>query len=168
MEILSNVDGVRIEQKLEPLEIAFGVETENAYTIYTLGWPKKSGKPKVHKKIFNARGTTSIHYNADHFPERSGIFNRFLLGKRRRANFNINFLNGSPAIKIELPFRLIGGSIRVTDTHGNLLGEVKKSLNPLIAKLTVKDANGNFLYKIKAWKRPFWVSVCIVNAYTDK
>jgi len=152
---LAQYDGVKVHQKVESIEIALGVETANRYSILPLKWKEDSDS---HHHNNNASDKKSELISKDpilYAIERSSFISKMWLGANRNLDFKVRAPDGSIALVVHRPFKIIKKNVKVFDGPSrSYLGRVQKHFNVVSKSLEIIDVDGNTIYTIKGPKIP--------------
>ena len=127
MEKLKAAEGLGVQQKKEWGEILTGFETKNRYAVQDT-----SGQ--------------QLYWAA----EESSVIARLLLKVLRPFSMHVLSTEGRPVIKTEKPFRFFFHEMRVFNSDGKLLGNIKREFSILTKKISVTDSQGAALYSLFA------------------
>jgi uncharacterized protein YxjI len=119
MEKLKNAESLVVRQKKEWGEILTGFEARNRYAVY-----EPSGQ--------------QVYWAA----EEGSMFLRLILKALRPFNIHILSADGTPALKLEKPFRFYFHEMSVSTPEGRHLGTIKREFSLLQRKFTVLNAQG--------------------------
>ncbi|XP_065226513.1 phospholipid scramblase 1-like [Planococcus citri] len=144
LECLNNIGQLLVKQKVERMEVIFGIESNNKYTIK------------------NSEGE-EILYAA----EENDCCTRMCLGSQRPFDIKIIDIRGNEVIHLHRDFVCcscgFSGCQQVLEVYsppGNLLGTVVERWSFCSPKFDIKNANGDIKYKIKG-------PVCLTNICGD-
>jgi len=176
MNVLKEIDGVRIYQGIERSKLSFRPSTLNKYTVFALIWTLSADessrcgeagveqedspdwKPQSPKEmglaLMNIMNQEPV-LGAQLFfaKEDSSLMSRIFLDKMRNADFHVYDQNGL-CFTVHRPFRIIEEKVQVFSRNNELLGTIKKHFSLHLAKIQLYDKNQEKLYWIKGPKIP--------------
>lgn len=137
---LTGANSLCIKQKLDLVEIVFGWETNNKYSI-------KNGNNKLFRVC-----------------EKSNGCSRLCFGPRRGFNMTLEDTNGRCVLSLERNVNCswfcgacLKDSIRVISGDGQILGSVVEDFNLFYPRFKLKDKDSNTILRLKG---PFWTCAC--------